>query len=272
MITPAFQLKGLQNAKRYCIIKEYTSIMTISGDAPMVLKGRLKLIYDMIPQCNILSDVGTDHAFIPAYTLLNNRCKKAIACDLRFGPLERAERTRKKYKLEDRMELRLGSGLEPIEIDEADVIIMAGMGSYLITELINDSIEKAQKANYILLQPMTGQEIIRPYLWKNGFEILDESLTREGNKLYLVIMVKYTGNIRERWHRLHEYIGEKLIKKNDPHLIEWIKQHIRKQKKAISGLKRANSDVHNTQIEEEEKLLDGLYALLDVSGGENNEA
>ena len=42
----------------------------------MVLKGRLKLIYDMIPPCDILSDIGTDHALIPAFALLSGRCKE----------------------------------------------------------------------------------------------------------------------------------------------------------------------------------------------------
>ena len=69
----------------------------------MAISGRLKLIYDMIPQCSILSDIGTDHAYIPAYALLNNRCEKALACDVKPGPLERAKRTRKKYNLEDRI-------------------------------------------------------------------------------------------------------------------------------------------------------------------------
>ena len=80
----------------------------------MVLKGRLKLIYDMIPPCDILSDIGTDHALIPAFALLSGRCKRAIASDIKSGPLERAERTRKKYMLMNSMELRVGSGLEPI--------------------------------------------------------------------------------------------------------------------------------------------------------------
>ncbi|NLZ82562.1 MAG: SAM-dependent methyltransferase, partial [Clostridiales bacterium] len=182
----------------------------------MVLSARLQLIYDMIPQCSILSDIGTDHAYIPAYALLNNRCVNSLACDLRAGPLERAQRTRKKYMLENKMELRLGSGLEPIEEHEADVIIMAGMGSYLITELIDASLQTAQRANYLILQPMTGQEIIRPYLWEKGFEIIDEGLTNEGRKLYQVMLIKYTGKIREDWDRINEFVGEKLVDKKDP--------------------------------------------------------
>lgn len=228
----------------------------------MVLTGRLKLIYDMIPQCSILSDIGTDHAYIPTYSLLNNRCKTALACDLRSGPLERAHRTRKKHNLEKKMELRLGSGLEPILEDEADVIIMAGMGSYLIADLINDSLKKAQRANYLILQPMTGQEIIRPYLWENGFEVLDESLTNEGRKLYQVMLVKYTGRARENWDRINEYIGEKLIEKKDIHLVNWVKEHMRKQKKILAGLQSAKSVIPN-QIENEEMLLNRFSALLD---------
>lgn len=235
----------------------------------MILNGRLKLIYDMIPQCDTLSDIGTDHAFIPAYALLNNRCKKALACDLRPGPLKRAQRTLEKYKLEDRMELRLGSGLEPIEVYEADVIIMAGMGSDLIARLIDESKNKAQKANYIILQPMSRQEIIRPYLWENGFEILNEGLTNEGKKLYQVILVKYTGKPRKEWKRISEYIGEYLIEKKDCLLEDWVKDHIRKQEKTVLGLKSAKLTT-DVKIEEEEALLKNFLSLLD-SGRKINE-
>lgn len=236
----------------------------------MAISGRLKLIYDMIPQCSILSDIGTDHAYIPAYALLNNRCEKALACDVKPGPLERAKRTRKKYNLEDKMELRLGSGLEPIEEHEADVIIMAGMGSYLIIELIEDSFKKAQKANYIILQPMTGQEIIRPFLWRRGFEVVDEGLANEGKKLYQTMLIRYTSQRRESWDKVNEYIGEILIAKNDPLLFDWVKEQIRKQKKTVTGLKKAKLII-DEQLREEEKLLVDLQNLLNRPGGKAND-
>ena len=170
----------------------------------MVLKGRLKLIYDMIPPCDILTDIGTDHALILAYALLNGRCKKALACDVKPGPLERAERTRRKYNLEKSMDLRMGNGLEPIVEQEADVIVMAGMGGILITDLILQSMNIAKKANYIIIQTMTHQELIRPFLWKSGFEIINEGLASEGNKLYQVILTKYTGMGRQNWERVQD--------------------------------------------------------------------
>lgn len=234
----------------------------------MVLKGRLKLIYDMIPPCDILSDIGTDHALIPAYALLNGRCRMALACDIRPGPLERAERTRRKYMLINNMELRMGSGLTPVKEQEADVIVMAGMGGILITELILESINIAKKANYILIQPMTHQELIRPFLWENGFEIIDEGLTREGKRLYQVILTRYTGRRWENRERVCELIGDILIKKKDPLLKDWVKDRIKKQKKAVSGLKSAKAMYNAGKIEMEDKLLRELTELFNFLGGE----
>jgi len=233
----------------------------------MVLKGRLKLIYEMIPACDILADIGTDHALLPAYALLTDRCRKAVACDVKTGPLERARKTLKKYMLEDRMELRLGSGLEPIGEIEADVIVMAGMGGILITRLIRESIDKARAASCLILQPMTNQELVRPFLWEQGFEIKDERLAREGDKLYQVILAYYTGKARAKWERINEIIGEKLIENKDPLLKDWLKNHISKQRKVVQGLKKAEANTDSRQLLQEEKLLNELEELLYSLGG-----
>lgn len=217
----------------------------------MVLKGRLRLIYDMIPRCDILSDIGTDHALLPAYAILNGRCRKAIACDVRKGPLERAERTMLQYKLQDQMELRLGSGLEPLSPEDADCVVMAGMGGLLMIGLLNDSLSIAKKAKSIILQPMVRQELVRPFLWENGFEIDDEGLAREGEKLYQALSVHYTERIRESWAPVHEVIGEKLLAKKDPLLEDWIKDRTRRQEKIVKGLGAAQSAVGSLQKEEE---------------------
>ena len=52
---------------------------------------RLKMLYDMIPDCTKIGDVGTDHGFLPIYAVENDRCKYAIASDLREGPLKIAK-------------------------------------------------------------------------------------------------------------------------------------------------------------------------------------
>lgn len=229
----------------------------------MELKGRLRLIYDMIPPCDTLCDIGTDHALVPAYALLQKRCRRAIATDIRKGPLERAKQTLDACGLQEAMDLRLGNGLEVIAMDEADVIVMAGMGGLLITELMGAQIDKARKARRIILQPMYAQEMIRPFLWQHGFAVADEALTREGGKLYQVMAVCHAPKAcaSARKEPLYATIGEGLIKNRDPLLEEWLYDRIKRQRKIVDGLRRAASQ--KPDLEREEKLLRDMEALLE---------
>ncbi len=227
----------------------------------MKLKGRLKLIYDMIPQCDTLCDIGTDHALIPAYALLNKRCRRAIATDMRKGPLVQAKQTLKAYNLQSIMDLRLGNGLEAISMDEADVIVIAGMGGVLITELMGNQLDKAKKAKRIILQPMYAQEVVRPFLWQHGFTVIDEALTREGKKLYQVLAVVYdeTASAPCMKDHLYEVIGEGLINNRDPLLEDWLCDRIKKQRKIVNGMRSAALPRPN--LEQEEELLRDLESL-----------
>lgn len=233
----------------------------------MVLNGRLRLLYDMIPSCDILCDIGTDHALLPAFALLNGRCKKAVACDVGKGPLERAKRTLERFHLQEKMELRLGSGLEPLAEEEADCVVLAGMGGNLITLLLLDSINIARHAKNILLQPMTHQELIRPFLWEHGFKVLDENLTSEGEKIYQAILVHYTGSVRENWDIVDEIIGEHLISKKDPLLKDWLGLNIKRQQRIVGGLSGAmegREGSRRRRLLQAKELLDKLQNLQNL--------
>lgn len=230
-----------------------------NGDDNM-LKGRLKLLYDMIPPCHILSDIGTDHALLPAYALMTGKCKKAIASDINKGPLERAQRTLMQFGLENSMELRLGNGLKPISEDEADCIVIAGMGGHLITEILLDSLNVAKRAKNIIIQPMTKQEIVRPFLWRHGFEILDEDLVREDNKIYQALRIRYTGVVRENWSHINEVIGEILVKKNNPLVLDWVREHRNRQANVVKGLMSAKEP--DKSLEKESELLKEMELML----------
>ena len=51
----------------------------MSKNTQLELNLRLKMLYNMIPDCTKLGDVGTDHGFLPIYSLINNKCKVALA-------------------------------------------------------------------------------------------------------------------------------------------------------------------------------------------------
>ena len=74
---------------------------------------RLNMIISHIYTRSI-ADIGTDHAYIPISLAMENKIDRAIATDLRKGPLLIAEANIKKYSLENKIELRLGSGISPV--------------------------------------------------------------------------------------------------------------------------------------------------------------
>ena len=57
----------------------------------MKLDSRLMAIANLVRKDKIFADIGTDHAYLPVYLVEKGIIKKAIAADLRVGPLENAE-------------------------------------------------------------------------------------------------------------------------------------------------------------------------------------
>ena len=88
----------------------------------MLLTPRLKKIADLIPQGSTLADIGTDHAYLPVYLVENGKIQKAIAADLRVGPLENARDAVVSYGFTEQIELRLSDGLDNFKDNEVEEI------------------------------------------------------------------------------------------------------------------------------------------------------
>jgi tRNA (adenine22-N1)-methyltransferase len=201
----------------------------------LILKGRLKLIADKVPECNVVADIGTDHAYLPIYLIQQNICKKAIASDVKTGPVEVANKNISLYKMKDKIETRLGSGLETIESGEADTVIVAGMGGTLITELLETERKKACKVSSLVLQPMNDLDIVRKWLYDHKFCIFDEELVAEGSKIYCVIAAKYDG-MNKAYNDFQLHVGEQLINKKDSLLLPYCEMKVRQINRVLGQL------------------------------------
>ncbi|MDO4618813.1 MAG: class I SAM-dependent methyltransferase [Clostridia bacterium] len=158
-----------------------------------MLKKRLDMILSHIDG-DAVADIGTDHGYIPVKLALSGKVKKIIATDLNKGPLDAARKNAEDNNVS--FDLRLGSGLSPIEENECDTIVIAGMGGELISEILRADLDKAKKADRLLLQPMNSQDTLRKFLLENGFSITEEDLEVEGFKVYnLIIAQKGEGEI-----------------------------------------------------------------------------
>ena len=91
----------------------------------MQLSQRLLAVADLASAGHCLADVGTDHGYIPIYLMEKGNYERAIAMDVRKGPLLRAEENRKSHGFEDRMDLRLSDGVAALREGEADTVVIA---------------------------------------------------------------------------------------------------------------------------------------------------
>lgn len=225
----------------------------------MELNGRLKAIADEVLPCETLFDVGTDHAYIPIYLTLKRVCREAVAADVRRGPLIRAEENIRSRGLADKITVRLGAGLEPLDVGERDAVVIAGMGGKLITKILSDGYTKARNASGLILQPMTAPEALREWLYLNGFDIYSEKLVSDGGKLYCVISARWTGEKAQK-ETIFYFIGEKLLKKNDPLVTIYMEALKRKLRISIGGLEK--SAAGEMELKAKLKLAERLEALM----------
>lgn len=156
------------------------------------LDTRLKMAADEVRQGRKVTDIGTDHAYLPAYLIENNICPSAIAADIGKGPLENAKKVVSTSPLlSERIELRLSDGLEKISSDEADDIVIAGMGGILISEILTKAPWVKDENKRLILQPMSHAEDVRKYLCENGFEIIKEKASTDGKHNYIIIVAEF---------------------------------------------------------------------------------
>lgn len=154
---------------------------------------RIRKLFELAGNCRVLGDVGTDHALVPIYMVENGMCTRAIASDINKGPLRKASDNLRRSGLWQKIDLRLGEGLEPYKPGECDVYVIAGMGGITIAEILEDRPQVAQTAEKLILQPNTCRAELRKFLNENGYEILDETCAAEKKHIYVFLTVKYTG-------------------------------------------------------------------------------
>ena len=162
----------------------------------ITLDSRLGCIAEAIGSACIVADIGTDHGLLPIALLLRGQAERAVACDIRQGPLDSARRNAERYGVSDKVELVLTDGFHGVEVYSPDAVVISGMGGELIARIISEAPYLRGDVR-LFLQPMTRAESLRRYLAQNGFSIAAEHLARDGKRLYSVIEAGYAGKTAE---------------------------------------------------------------------------
>ena len=195
----------------------------------MKLSKRLQLIADVIDkykQGSVLADIGTDHGYLPCYLVENKIISKAYACDVAKGPYDSSVETIKQYNLQDRVFPLLGNGLNPILNRKVDMISLAGMGSYLICEILDEHREYLKNVQVLFLQSNANNDHLRKYLFSHDWIIIDEKMVKDAGHIYEVMVVTSRKNKAVTYSQKDVEFGPVLINNQTPLFKEkWKKQY-----------------------------------------------
>lgn len=226
----------------------------------MNISNRLKTIADMVDECESIADIGTDHGYIPIYLVKNGICEHAIASDINAGPVKRAVNNVKAHGYDKTILCRLGAGLNTISAGEVDGAVIAGMGGYLIIDILEERTDIVRKLKFLVLQPVQHAEVLRKHLYKKGYEILDEELCLDEGKYYEIIKVRY-GEKQSKVEDIYCNVSRILIEKRHPLLKEYIEMKIRRNESAISSIDK-DTDAAIARKHELIKLNTDLKEIL----------
>lgn len=197
------------------------------------LSKRLEVVSSFIKECSKIVDIGCDHGLLSIYLAQKYKNIKIIASDVNKNALSSAINNIKKYKLEEKIDTRLGSGLEVVSPEEIDTVVIAGMGSNTIVGILKYSKDKLVNVNNIIVQSNTDLYFLRKNITSIGYYIEDEILVEDKNIIYTVI--KFTKG-KKKYSYKELYLGPILLEKND-NLLK------KKNEKELKTMKMINKNI-----------------------------
>jgi len=189
----------------------------------MILSKRLQAVATLVDINARVIDVGCDHAYLDIYLTQNND-NKCIATDINKNALEQAKKNIKKYNLEDKIETKLTNGLTDIKVKENDNIIISGMGTYTILEILKTN----NLSDTLIISSNNNIDILRREVINLGYYIDSEIFIIDKNKPYIII--KFIKGIK-KYSKLDILLGP-ILKNNN----EYKKYIIKKYKNILNNI------------------------------------
>lgn len=159
-----------------------------------MLSKRLEAVAARVPEGACVADIGCDHAYLPIALLNRGHVRHAIGCDINAGPLEAARRNAARAGIgEDRLELRLGDGLQALAAGEATAVTLAGMGGGLMCEILSAAPAVVAMLDCIVVSPNVAPWLLRQWAMDHGFAVSDETVVEDGRHYYEVFTLRPAG-------------------------------------------------------------------------------
>lgn len=221
---------------------------------------RLETVAGFVRKGNVLADVGCDHGYIPIYLLQKKQIPHAIAMDVNQGPLLRAKEHIRDWGLENYIETRLSDGVQALQPEEAQSVVIAGMGGPLMEKILLEGKEVLQTVEELILQPQSEIGHFRKFLAEQGYRITTEDMVKEEGKYYPMMkavhgQMKYASNAQYLY-------GRELLLFRHPVLKEFLEKEQENAEKLMAALKNSSTASAQKRLKEiETEIKDRKEAL-----------
>ena len=219
---------------------------------------RLRTLAQMVDQGARIADIGTDHAYLPIQLVKEGKVDYAIASDVAAGPLENAEKDIIAAGLKNKIETRLGSGLETISAkDRIDTVVIAGMGGKLMTNILNEAWSRNFHFATLILEPNVGEPGVREWLSAHKYQIINEKIIAEAGHIYELIKAQELENTISLTDRQMFFGPEILKEKNQVFYQKW-RDQLAYHQRLLTNLNKAQEKdgAHIKQIKYEIKMIE----------------
>ena len=206
-----------------------------------MLSKRLEQVASMVTKGNIIADIGTDHGYVPIYLVEKGICPKAYAMDINQGPIESAIKNIENYGLSEKIQAIKSNGLEKLEPEKADTIIIAGMGGELIVNILENGLAKLENCS----RPV--KELVLSHKW----HITDEKMLIDMNKFYTIIKAE-KGQESYPYSETELLYGRILLDRQDTTL----KKYLDKENAKFQKIKQKMIENQSKDLLEVEKILE----------------
>lgn len=199
------------------------------------LPKRLETIIERMPTSGCLADIGCDHAYVAIEAVRRGRAARALACDVRKGPLQQAAEHILCAGLAGKIETRLSDGLEQVAPGEADTVVVAGMGGPLMERILQGRLEDFA---HFVLSPQSEIPHFRRFLLAEGMQIDEETMLIDEGKYYVILNVSKraaAASSDSMYVTEEDFLyGGRLLRRLDPVL----KSFLEKEKTRYEGILR----------------------------------
>lgn len=224
----------------------------------MQLSTRLAAVANFVNKGSKVIDVGTDHAYIPIHLIQTGKAVSCLATDINKGPLEKAHENIMRNGLKC-IRLKQTNGLQGLDKEDADTIMISGMGGFLIVDILKNAPSLVKKVKHLVLQPQQDSDEVRKYLHQIGFRIEDEAFVKDEDKYYTVISA-IQGEESYKSPKDYKY-GKCLIEKKDATFKEWVDLKLSRQQSIYQSIEKQNS---TSAVQRKKELQEEITLLQEV--------